>query len=329
MYSDDYQVIDALAELIEATVQISDAKVMSQGRMNQVRHIVQVDEQSFQAQFTAQQLKTIESHEMASIVDELISAIGLQRFRFTERQNRGMNRERDCRISSPFASALTLFLAISTGDFDVCRNLTTIASSVCGTWLDILTQEGQTRQPEPGAVALLLKAAGHPSVNLCAISLNALIRMIPTMPSLAHELLPTLQRRAITPHCLRNGRISLDAADVCGVSYDEFQNFRENVLKEALVLCWRAHGNHFMDSCTSAVEEFCSVSSSNGVSLQLEAALFCIEKIADEALDSHNAFPHHEQMKRLLSALSLKPASLMINSLSRERMCSFLRKVRI
>ena len=89
MYSDSYQVIDALAELIEATVQISDDKVMSPGRMSQVRHIIQVDEASFQAQFTPQQLKTIESHEMASIVDELMSAIGLQRFRFTERQSNG------------------------------------------------------------------------------------------------------------------------------------------------------------------------------------------------------------------------------------------------
>jgi hypothetical protein len=89
MYSDSYQVIDALAELIEATVQISDDKVMSHGRMSQVRHIIQVDEASFQAQFTPQQLKTIESHEMSSIVDELMSAIGLQRFRFTERQSNG------------------------------------------------------------------------------------------------------------------------------------------------------------------------------------------------------------------------------------------------
>jgi hypothetical protein len=31
----------------------------------------------------------IESKEMSSIVDELVSAIGLQRFRFTERQNNG------------------------------------------------------------------------------------------------------------------------------------------------------------------------------------------------------------------------------------------------
>jgi len=214
-----------------------------------------------------------------------------------------------------------------TGDFDVCRNLTTIASSLCGTWLDILVQDGQTRQPESGAIALLLKAAGHPSVNLCAISLHVLVRMVSIMPSLAHELLPTLQRRAITPHCLKNGRISLDAVDISGVNFHEFQNFRSNVLKDALVVCWKTYGNHYMDSCTSAVEEFCSVSSSNGVSLQLEAALFCIEKVADDTLDSQHPFPHNGQMKRLLAALSLKPPSLMVNPLTRERMCRFLRKV--
>ena len=93
MYSDSHHVVDALAELVEATVQISDEKVMSRGRMmSQVRHIIQADETSFQAQFTGLQLKTIESREMALIVDELISAIGLQRFRFMERQNKGVTR---------------------------------------------------------------------------------------------------------------------------------------------------------------------------------------------------------------------------------------------
>ena len=330
MYSDAHQVIDALSEFVETTVQISDEKVMSQGRMSQVRHIIQVDEQSFQAQFSAQQLKTIESHEMESIVDELVSAIGLQRLRFTERQNRGMFLCVSFTVYH-FESALirASFLPFA-GDFDVCRNLTVIASTVCGTWLDIAsTHEDQTRKPEPGAVALLLKAAGHSSVNLCAISLQVLNRMTPRMPHLAQELLPTLQRRAITPHCLRHGRLSLDAADICGVSFHEFQNFRANVLTDSLVLCWKAYGNHFMDSCTSAVEEFCAVTSSNGVSLQLEAALFCIERVADEALALHDSFPHDEQMKRLVSALSLKPPSLMVNSLTRERMCRFLRKVRI
>ena len=127
---------------------------------------------------------------------------------------------------------------------------------------------------------------------------------------------------------MKNGRVSLDGRELSGISFQEFQSFRFNVLADVLVSCWKTYGNHFMDSCTAAVEEFCSVSSSNGVSFQLEAALFCIETIADDALDSQHSFSHHEQMKRLLTALSPKPASLMVNHLTRECMCRFLRKVR-
>jgi hypothetical protein len=325
MYSDAHQVIDALAELIEATVQISDEKVMSQGRMNQVRYIIHANETSFQAKFTPQQLKTIESHEMASIVDELVSAIGLQRFRFTERQSKGTS------LSGPqgplwFECQPTYMRSFMLGDYDVCRNLARIAASVCDTWLDIVALE-QPRQPETGAIGLLMKAASHPSVNLCALCLQVLTRMMPMVPSLASELLPILQRRAITPHHLKDGTIRLDASDICGVTFHEFQNFRETVLSEALIGCWRGCADHFMDSCTSAVEEFCSFSSSGNVSLQLEAALFCIEQIAAEALDPHRHFAHNDQLRRLLAALPAKPPSLMVNPLTRERMCSFLRKV--
>lgn len=89
MYSDSTFVVDALADLIEATAVIVDEPTISEGRMNQVRHIIQVDEVSFRSNFSAHQLKLIETKEMESIVDELISAVGLQRFRFTERQMNG------------------------------------------------------------------------------------------------------------------------------------------------------------------------------------------------------------------------------------------------
>lgn len=80
--------IDALAEFIETTV-VVDEKVMSSGRMSQVRHILGVDEFDFKSQFTDQQLKAIESREMAIIADELVSGVGLQRFRFVEQQISG------------------------------------------------------------------------------------------------------------------------------------------------------------------------------------------------------------------------------------------------
>jgi hypothetical protein len=90
MYADSALLIDALADFVESTAILSDEKIMSLGRMNQVKHIIQPDMTSFQAQITGQQLKMIESREMISIVDDLISAIGLQRFRFVDRQNKGM-----------------------------------------------------------------------------------------------------------------------------------------------------------------------------------------------------------------------------------------------
>jgi hypothetical protein len=88
MYSDSHLVIDTLADFIETTV-VVDEKVMSSGRMSQVRHILGVEEADFKAQFSDQQLKAIESREMAIIADELVSGVGLQRFRFVERQMSG------------------------------------------------------------------------------------------------------------------------------------------------------------------------------------------------------------------------------------------------
>jgi predicted methyltransferase MtxX (methanogen marker protein 4) len=89
MYSDSHAVVDSLADFIETTMQTASATVISQDRMNQVRHIIQVDEVSFKANFTAEQLKTIETKEMAAIVEEVVSSVGLQRLRFMERRNKG------------------------------------------------------------------------------------------------------------------------------------------------------------------------------------------------------------------------------------------------
>jgi hypothetical protein len=217
-----------------------------------------------------------------------------------------------------------------TGDVELCRNLARIASSICDTWVDILLLGiiGQTSLPESGAVTLLVKGASHPSVHICAICLQVLTRMIPVLPSLSQELLPVLQRRAIIPHHLNGGHIKLDVSDLCGVSFHDFQSFRMTVLSEALVACWKECGDHYMDSCTSAVEEFCAVLSPIDVSLQLEAALFCIEQISTVALeDDRRIVSLNDQMKRLLSVFPIKPPSLVSVPLTRERTCCLIRKV--
>jgi hypothetical protein len=89
MYSDSPDVVDALAQLVETLVAEAVQTPVPFDRMNQVRHIIQVDESSFQSRFSLDQLKVIEIKEMEAIVGDLVSAVGLQRFRFIMRQNAG------------------------------------------------------------------------------------------------------------------------------------------------------------------------------------------------------------------------------------------------
>jgi hypothetical protein len=231
-----------------------------------------------------------------------------------------------CFVLSHFLLEI-LTLSLTTGEHGVCRNLARIGASVCSTYVEVPVEDGP-RQLDHGALTLLLKAAAHPSINVCALALPVLTNSVSTMPSLTPELLPLLQRRAITPHRFRDGSISFSVPEVYGVSSTEFQIFRENILRDGLVACWKANDSHYMESCTSAVEEFCSEFSSVEVSLQLEAALFCIEIISSECIAMAGAFPHSQELTRVISALSVKPASLMLNPLTRARACRMLRKVR-
>jgi hypothetical protein len=90
MYSDSRLVLDALAEFMESVMERHQVVTVSPQRMTQVRYIMQVDEDSFRSNITAEQLVAIESKEMALILEELVSSIGLQRFRFADRQSSGM-----------------------------------------------------------------------------------------------------------------------------------------------------------------------------------------------------------------------------------------------
>lgn len=109
MYSDADQVLDALADLIDLVIPLSDDDVVSEGRMNQVRHLLKVDEAEFRSNFSPGQLNQIEIREIGAIVEELVSAIGLQRFRFSERQNNGRHITCQVCIAMCFASHLTIF----------------------------------------------------------------------------------------------------------------------------------------------------------------------------------------------------------------------------
>lgn len=294
MYSDSGLVIDALAEFIEAVVEKHQELTVSDEHMAQVRYIMQVDEESFRTHITKEKLILIESKEMLSILEELCSAIALQRFRFADRQN--------------------------SGDESVCRNLARIGSSIasaCVKGSPGNSNESGILTMGRGLQALLLQAASHPSVNVCGIAIDVLRQFLPTEKDLESQVLPILQRRAITPYHTANGVLTLEASDICSVDYIEFENFRSTVLTDALVGCLRKNGEQFLASCTNAVNEFCSTAPSVHASFHLEAALFCIatvhSEVASSALETHAVAA---AIQTCINALSKKPNSLMANSLT-------------
>jgi hypothetical protein len=92
MYSDSQLVMEAVAELMEIVLV---RRGMTKDRMTQTRYIMEVDEATFQS-ISVGDLQRIETKEMDAIVQELVSAIGLQRFRFAERQTNGKNNLHFC-----------------------------------------------------------------------------------------------------------------------------------------------------------------------------------------------------------------------------------------
>eukprot|EP00980_Cylindrotheca_fusiformis_P008551 scaffold1813_cov109-Cylindrotheca_fusiformis.AAC.9 len=296
MYSDSGLVVDALAELIEAVMTRHQVPTVSDERMTQVRYIMQVDELSFRSSITKDQLVTIETKEMVDILEELVLAIGLQRFRFIDRQNKG--------------------------DDDVCRNLTRIGCSICLACTAV-PPEGRRIPTSPGLLDLLMKSASHQSVNICGMAIDVLRGLASSENGLHSQILPVLQRRAITPHHAEHQVFSLEATDICGVNYHEFENFRDTVLRDALIMCLQGDEKQYMASCTAAIEEFCTGSSSTKESFHLEAALFCMSAVAEKAMLASHC---RAALKCCIIALAKRPESLMGNALCLAQANTFLRK---
>lgn len=174
---------------------------------------------------------------------------------------------------------------------------------------------------------MLLKAAAHPHVHIASIAVHALPLLINPTNAITKDALPILQRRAIIPHEVTEGKIELQTDSFSDVSLDDFLDFREHVLSDALIACYKADGQDFFDSCTSAVEEFCSKGASVEVSLFLEAAIFCIEAVGNTVMSSHHPFGQTDQMKRCTQALACRQDSLVSNPLTLSRMADMLEKV--
>eukprot|EP00934_Nitzschia_sp_Nitz4_P000247 Nitzschia sp. Nitz4//scaffold384_size14786//6076//10073//NITZ4_008916-RA/size14786-snap-gene-0.0-mRNA-1//1//CDS//3329549943//247//frame0 len=303
MYSSSPPVVDALAEFIEVTLQHDRTSKVSSKRMAQTRYIMQVDEASFRANVSPDHLLTIELKELAPIVEEIMSAVGLQRFRFVERQERG--------------------------DVEVCRNLTRISALICDACVSVRLA-GQCLPPSPGVLDLLFKATCHPSHDVCAIALDAFTNVLPTEPTVVSRLLPILQGRAIVPHQFVNGTIPsiLPTESTSFEGFLEFDSFRYTALAEVLRACWRVQPEAYYVSCTAAVEEFCGSGASVTLSFHLEAALFCIGVVAQEVgtLPVETEKDVQKHVSKCLAALAVKPKSLLCNPLTLVSVCRFVGK---
>lgn len=297
MCTDSPQVIGALADLIDHAVHTPTEEV-SDDRMNQVRHVIQVNELAFKANFSPDHLRIIEAKEMALILEQLCISIGLQRARFVESQREG--------------------------DVVICLNLARIGRDIFSAWFELCRDGGQ-KEPDKGLVAFLFEASSHPSMNVCAVALSASSQFV-SNSSLAKDLLPLLQRKAIIPHRIDESGVPMLVVDRYGSSVHEFLQFRECVIAGALATCWKYDSQGYMDSCSSAIEEFCSDQDVANLSFHLEAALFCIECLGSLLTDQEpKAFYH--QLNSCVESLSRKPSNLTSNPLTLVRLSIFLQKL--
>jgi hypothetical protein len=244
------------------------------------------------------------------------------------------------------------------GDTDVCRSITSIARSVAIA-SDTDIKSGHFHGSERGLIELLMRSVRHPSVHVCGIALEAFVLLISPKSDLAIKLLPILQGKAIVPSFL----VGLTSQNDCDVDFDEFERFREHLLSEILITCYISNRGYFIESCTSAIEEFCSVSRNPDpqTAYQLEAALFCLSAVSIEASKrallvsaspsaqeaaakacrlrnnesieakdiAHNAKIHDESLGKTVHALCNAPEVALTNPLFLSQMCKFLGKVRL
>lgn len=234
------------------------------------------------------------------------------------------------------------FKLFASGDLAGCRCLARIAASVCKSAIAAAVSE-HLDSSTSGMVDLLLKAAAHPSVNICGIALEALAELAAYDENFPLRLLPILQHRAIVPHVLDSGNPSLAASEVSGVDIYEFESFRSTVLNDSLLACYRRNQDYYMNSCSVAVEEFCKTAPTVKTSFQLEAALYCLSAVADESIAMGQALltksfvaenvksdmcnTKKDQITRCTQLLETKPVCMTANPLTLSQACRFIGKV--
>jgi hypothetical protein len=168
-----------------------------------------------------------------------------------------------------------------------------------------------------GLFDLLFKAISHPSTDISGLALEAFSRMAGLNSELSTRLLPYLQGKAIIPFQLRNDQ----------EGYEEFADFRDNFLKEALVACYAGCGAFYLQSCGVAIDEFCQATGSPHLPHQLEAALFCLVAVSEKAKKANDKQTLEQQLVRIVSALKRNSFTTTSNPFVMARMCGLIRGV--
>lgn len=279
------ELIDALLQLDEREANISQGVSIAQSLLNSMMSNAGANPLDLARQITGE-------NDMARprILSEFVSAVGLQRFRFSERQAKG--------------------------DVSVCRCLTRTASVVLVHAQDLIRNGALEGSPE-GLLDLLFKAVAHPSVYVCGIAVEALTNVTPSSAELSTKLLPFLQGKAIIPvHLIDNDDGGLE----------DYINFRERVLVEGFAGCYTGCNTFFLQSCSSAIEEFCQASPSAHLPYQLEAALFCMVAVAEKAINTTDKSDLCRQLERMISALAKNRSTTTSHPLVMLKACRFFNK---
>lgn len=304
MYSDSPEVIDALAELFEHSVQNHSRNSVSLERIDQVKYIIDVDEALFNQVFSVDQFKLIENREFAVIAGELVSAIGLQRFRYSERQALGK-----CENAVYLVSLVSLSNTRPAGADDVCRNLTRIAVCVCKAFMQ--TTEDQC--PEHGVIDILVRAASSSSFGTAGMAIETLVSLMKVSSGISLEVMSVLHRSAVIP----DGSL---LGDHESPSFDNLVSFRDEILTPALRVCWQIDPSNYAQACMLVIDSPVEPNVQDS-----EAALFCIEAVSEEILSRQQDQLQH--VKFLGDILCKRIDRFLQNELIQYRFLSVLKTV--
>ena len=247
------------------------------------------------------------------------------------------------------------FLFRSTASPAACRCLSRIASAIALAAQSPI-RSGKMGRASNGLLELLLKGAAHPSIHVCGICLEAITSLIAPGSNYSDRLLPILQQRAIVPSSLRGNHAGAEGQDA-DVDFHEYTSFRENLLSAALSACYKNNRSFYMESCASAIDEFCAAPLTPQLPFQLDAALFCLCAVSMDAskrallvgaspaaqsaaakasvalgqaqiadIDA-DAKKHDEELAKCTVSIAQNPATATANPLALAQLCKFIAKV--